>query len=90
MRLQRGLSEIYTVCFLTFTIPCNWKLFVSAKSLNKPLGYTIFKAEFINQLGDCPGGGNVLFGCMYQGYKARKDISEVYASCVLQCTVTGR
>ena len=27
---------------------------------------------------------------VYQGFNARKVISEVYASFVLQCTVTGR
>ena len=33
---------MYTVCFLTLTIPCNSTLFCFfVKSLNKPLGYFI-------------------------------------------------
>ena len=46
MRIQRRLSEIYTICFLTFKILCNYKLFSFFSRVHKK---TLFNAEDFNR-----------------------------------------
>jgi len=50
----------------------------------------IFLIETLFFSGKKYGTGFQDMDCFHQGFYAREVISEVYASFVLQCTVTGR